>query len=457
MKTIYTIAQYLMLAVFMLSISSCEKFVHVELPSSQLTNVAVFDNMTTANAAMAGLYVKLRNEGMLRGGSGISYNLGLYTDELDYYQLSPTSRFYSNTLVATDFSVADMWNQTYSHIYAANAIIEGIANSVNLPETGRKQLRGESLFIRGLLHLNLLNIYGDIPYITTTDYLENSRVKRMSDNDVYDAVINDLKEASSLLPEDYVTAERVRPNRSAALAVLARAYLYHKQYANALISSSAVISNSLYVWENDVTKTFLKGSTSTIWQFMPNSSIDYTLESNAILTNRPSLVALTPELINAFGAGDKRKLNWIGSVTIGTETWYYAYKYKHDQKVGGNTTEYSIILRLAEQYLIRAEAKLMSGDLEGSKDDLNVIRRTAGLSNTPALTAEELLTDIIKQRRFELFTEFGQRFFDLKRTGRLDAELGTKKPGWNVNDRLWPIPEKELLANPNLNPQNPGY
>lgn len=458
MKTIYRTIKCLLLAVFMLLINSCDSFVDVELPNSQLTNVAVFDNMTTANAAMAGLYSNLRDASILRGGSGgISYYLGLYTDELDYYQQSPTNQFYTNTLVASEAEVLDIWNQTYKHIYAANAIIEGTANSTNLSETGRKQLRGECLFIRGILHLNLLNVFGDIPYITRTDYLENSKVKRVSENVVYDAIIADLKEASNLLPEAYPTNERVRPNRAAALAILARAYLYHKQYADALNSASAVITNPLYVWENDLTKTFLKGSTSTIWQFMPNSNTNYTPESEAILTSRPSLVALTPEFINAFETGDRRKISWIGSVTVGTETWYYNYKYKHNPAVGGNTTEYSIILRLAEQYLIRAEAKLMSGDLDGARDDLNVIRHTAGLNNTSALTVEELLTEIIRQRRFELFTEFGQRFFDLKRTGRLDSELKPKKQGWDSNDRLWPIPQKEILANPNLNPQNPGY
>jgi len=458
MKTIYRTSKYLSIAVSMLLVASCDKFVEVELPDSQLNNRAVFDNMTTANAAMAGLYTKLRSTGMFFGSfTGISSRLGLYTDEFDYYQQSPIDQFYTNTLVASETGVADIWNQTYNQIYAANSIIEGVLNSANLPETGRRQLRGESLFVRGLLHLNLLSLYGDIPYVITTDHLENTKIKRMSESKVYDAVINDLEEAADLLPETYVTAERVRPNRSAALAILARTYLYHKQYTNALNSASAVISTPLYVWENDLNKTFLKGSTSTIWQFIPNLSTSTTSEAGLyIFLTRPSLIALTPEFVGAFEAGDKRKVSWVKSVTTGTETWYHAYKYKQSV-VAGNTTEYPIVLRLAEQYLIRAEAKLMSGDLEGAKDDINVIRRSAGLNNTAAATTEELLNEIIKQRRFELFTEFGQRFFDLKRTGKLDSELKPKKQGWDSNDKFWPIPLKELLANPNLNPQNPGY
>lgn len=457
MKHIYRTSRYLLLSVLMFAMSSCDRFVEVALPDSQLTAVAVFDNMTTANAAMAGLYTKLRTNGMLKGGSGTSANLGLYTDELDYYQQSPTSQFYANTLIASESQVAELWNQTYNQIYTANAIIDGVASSAALPEAGRRQLRGECLFIRGLLHLNLLHIFGDIPYINTTDYSKNSTVKREPEKAVYEAILSDLKLAAELLPEAYVTAERVRPNRLAALAVMARTYLYAREYGNALNAASAVIASPLYVWENDLAKTFLKGSTSTIWQFMPANGTAYTPDADTyIFTTRPHLMALTPEFVNAFEPSDKRKSTWIGSVTIGTETWYHAFKYKQ-RIIAGNATEYPVILRLAEQYLIRAEAKLMLGDVAGAKDDVNLIRRTAGLSNTSAATAEELLTEIIKQRRFELFTEFGQRFFDLKRTGRLDAELKPKKAGWNTSDRLWPIPENEILTNPNLGPQNPGY
>ncbi|MNT42144.1 SusD family protein [compost metagenome] len=115
------------------------------------------------------------------------------------------------------------------------------------------------------------------------------------------------------------------------------------------------------------------------------------------------------------------------------------------------------MFRLAEQYLIRAEARVYQGDLIGSKEDLNRIRTTAGLNPTNAVTAEDIKTDILNQRRFELFTEFGQRFFDLKRTGKLDEILSVSKPGWNTTDSLWPLPALELNSNPNLNPQNPGY
>ena len=119
--------------------------------------------------------------------------------------------------------------------------------------------------------------------------------------------------------------------------------------------------------------------------------------------------------------------------------------------------EYSIILRLGEMYLIRAEARAHTGDLIGAKEDLNTIRHTAGLEDTSAVTQDEILNAVLQERRLELFTEFGHRFFDLKRFNKIQPVLSAVKPGWDIHDDLFPIPEAELNLNPNLKPQNPGY
>jgi hypothetical protein len=147
---------------------------------------------------------------------------------------------------------------------------------------------------------------------------------------------------------------------------------------------------------------------------------------------------------------------WVGSVTQGTNKWYFPRKYKEKSNTN-SSVEYSIVFRLAEMYLIRAEARAKEGNLSGAKDDLNKIRNTAGLGNTNASTSNEINNAILAERKFELFTEYGQRFFDLKRTGTLDLHLASAKPGWNTTDNLLPLPANELIANPNLRPQNPGY
>jgi hypothetical protein len=308
-----------------------------------------------------------------------------------------------------------------------------------------------------LVHFYLVNIYGNIPYIETTNYEENRLVFRVPQAVVYEKIVADLIEAAALLPEDYISAERVRPNKSTAHALLARTYLYMGLWAEASDSASAVINNSQYVWENNLDLIFLKESTTTIWQLKSNIDGKNTNEAAAFvfLTGPPPSLALSESLVNGFEIGDLRKTHWLGAVTNGSNTWYYPNKYKENENTGVSV-EYSIIFRLSEQYLIRAEAHARQGNLTSAKEDLNKVRNTAGLANSSAITQEEIVAAIQHERKSELFTEYGHRFFDLKRTSLLDAAL-SQKPGWNTTDELWPLPESDLLTNPNLNPQNSGY
>lgn len=160
-----------------LTLGGCDSFVEVDLPASQLTAKTVFEDAGTAKAAMAGLYAKMRDGGILTGNSsGPSCSLGLYADEFDYYYPYSASNFYTNSLFPGDNGVNDIWSKSYNQIYCANAVIEGLNNSTAITEADKNQLRGEALFIRALLHFYLLNLFGDIPYITTTDYTQNSKV-----------------------------------------------------------------------------------------------------------------------------------------------------------------------------------------------------------------------------------------------------------------------------------------
>ncbi len=441
---------------------SCNDFVDVTQPNSQLIGKTVFENNTTATAAMKDIYAKIRESGLLTGKPlGLSNLLGQYTDELVCYQTGAYTAepFYNNALTVTNGFVQEMWTTTYSQIYAANAVIEGVTASAALTATQKNALMGEALFVRALLHSYLAGVYGACPYITTTDYQQNSTVHRLPATAVYGQCIADLEQAATLLPENYVSTDRVRPNKWAATALLARMYLYTEHWAEASNAASAVLNETgLYVWESDLDKIFLKSCSSTIWQFASGGGYANTQEGALFIFNAgpPPTVALRPELYDSFEVGDERKNQWIRPITDGTTTWYHSYKYKQNNS-STTTTEYSVLLRLAEQYLIRAEARAKQGDLIGAKQDLNFVRTTAGLGNTTAVTSTEVVDAIIQERRFEFFTETGMRFFDLQRTGKLDTTLSPVKPGWNSSDSFWPVPQSELLINPNLAPQNAGY
>ncbi|MBP4142055.1 RagB/SusD family nutrient uptake outer membrane protein [Flavobacterium sp. P4023] len=449
----------LLLLLLLMSGSSCDDFVTVSLPNSQLTGTTVFESSLTANAAIAQVYIQLRDAGILTGlSTGSPSTLALYADETQDYTTGLTLPTYQNALTADNATVASLWNISYSQIYKANSILEGVTNSTALPETTRSQLKGEALFIRALVHFYLGNIYGAVPYVTKTDYEINRHLPRVPLQEVYKAVAQDLEAATFLIAEDYSTPERVRPNKMTVQALLARTYLYMGLNAEASNAASAVLNSSLYVWEPNLDKIFLKNSTTTIWQFAPPSSGRNSYEGGTFIfvSGPPPSTALRNDFIASFELGDQRKTSWTKAVLKGSSTWYHSFKYKQ-RSTTASSQEYSIVFRLAEQYLIRAEARAKQGDLIGAKEDLNKIRNTAGLSNTTAVTESTLLDEVIKQRRFEFFTEYGHRFFDLKRSGTINAVLSVSKPGWNATDVLWPIPINELNANPNLLPQNLGY
>jgi len=463
-NTYFSSTKYLSLGclIFALSICSCESFLDVDLPKSQLTSSVVFDDYETATIAMTDIYSKIRDKGLLTGTSfGISNLLGNYTDEMVNYRVAttPSAIFYSNGLLPTNTSITDYWNITYNQIYAANAVIEGVVGSTSLTAEQKNKLQGEALFTRALLHFYLVNLYGDIPFITQTDYNTNILVLRMSTESVYTLIIKDLKNAIELLPVNYVTTNKIIPNQSTAKALLSRVYLYQKSWTEAKdIASSLINEKTLFKFEEQINNVFLIGSNETIWQLQSATAGVNTAEgSNFIFpSGPPPNVSLNLNLVNSFSNNDLRKSNWIKAVTNGSSTWYHANKYK--ERLSTTTSkEYSIVFRLTEQYLIRAEAIAQMDDLQGEREDLNKVRHRAGLGDTPALTKTDLLEAILQERRLELFTEYGHRFFDLKRSNQLDQTLSGIKPGWNTTDRLFPIPEKELNTNPNLRPQNPGY
>lgn len=461
MKTIQNLKVLLVLVIGIV-FYACEDFIEVDLPQTQLTGVTVYQDEVTATAALSDIYARMRENGVISGNvDGLSMLMGLYTDDLNYFgsTASPMDSFYNHTVIPSNEYVLSLWANSYSQIYATNALLEGLLNSTEINGEIRNKLRGEALFIRAMLHFYLVNLYGDITYIISTDYQVNSSVSRMPLNVVYDRIIGDLQEAKELLPNNYPVQERVRVNKAVVQALLARVYLYQGQWSQAESEATDIINNSaLYNIEPDLDAAFLKNNPSTIWQLHAGIAGLNTLEGRFFIFNSapPVIAAVNDNLVDAFENNDLRKEHWLKSVTDGSNIWYHPYKYKQNENTG-ISQEYSIIFRLEEQYLIRAEARAYQVNISGAQEDLNIIRNRAGLSDTSATTQQDLLSAILQERRLELFTEIGHRWFDLKRTGQAGTVLAPLKPAWQERNLLLPIPETELILNPNLQPQNPGY
>lgn len=462
------------LLVVVLLWTGCNKALDINPPSYNIVSPEAFANDAAATSVMTGLYSTLTAyPGLTSGTPGISILEGLAADELTAYPLPSEEKyildFYTNNY---DVRMEYFWNEIYRSLYTTNAIIEGVGASRGLSTVVRTELLGEAKFMRAFFYFYAVQIYGAVPLALTTNYQVNNALPRANVEQVYAQIITDLKEAQSLLTDDYFSGitsgstQRARPNRATATALLARVYLYTKDWANAEAMATALINNPAYGPELDLNKTFTAASKENIWymQTVNNNNFSMYDAQEFILGSRPGTglnsLAISPLLINSFEPDDDRFDKWVGKITDGGTTYYYPFKY---QKKYSNTPEAIVVFRLSEQYLIRAEARAQQGNITGAnsaQSDINIIRAKALLPGTVADEKETMLDAIAQERKIELFTEWGHRWFDLVRTGKADEVMSivtTLKGGvWSADHQLLPIPYDETKVNPNIK-QNPGY
>lgn len=493
-------SKYCRAALFLLclALQSCGKFLEVPPPKDRLVADGVYTQDPTAIAAVTQIYKQLAQYAPFESGlGGISTIAALTADEMSIPATGDVNpqRIFRNELDAANGPVFT-WAEMSSMLYAANLAMEGLAASTALTPQVKKQLLGEAKFIRAWGLFYFVNLYGEAPLLVSSDYRVNAVIKRSPIDEVYNQIVNDLLEAKTLLSNNYldatlvrVTTERVRPTKWAATALLARTYLYmgSRGYSDAWPKAEAeateVINQSaLYdLPSTSLNNVFLKNSAEAIWQWQPitgnrNTDDGFALNITAAGLDRNTPAELFAPLLNSFEAGDPRKLNWVNSITIPVggvaTTYYYPYKYKVGAVVpsissANQFTEYTMVMRLAEQYLIRAEARAQQNNNTGAVADLNVIRKRAR-GNTPGilpdlsgtLTKVAVLDAIMQERRVELFVEWGHRWFDLKRIGKLNEVMTAVAPlkgsTWKTEQALYPVPFGEIQLNPNL-VQNPGY
>jgi hypothetical protein len=436
--------------------ASCTKFLEVELPRDQVISELVFKDDVTADAATTGMYTRL----LTNSGFPLTMRLSSQlADEVVFRGANAANLILENNALTPDnISVSGPWAVFYQVIYSANSILEGLETAPLVSAAKKQQLQGEAHFARAYAHFMLVNYWNDIPYVTTTDVKVTSKVSRLPSAEVYKAILDDLNQAQALLPLNYATANRARPNKAVATALLAQVHLYMRNWALAEAAATQLISNPEYKILADAGSVFIQTSQETIWQLATVNG--FTLDAAAYVpaSGAPAYV-YRPELMAEFEAGDQRKAKWVRTVVVAGVTCQSPYKYKTRALV---TTpplpqpEDLVVFRLAEQYLIRAEARARQDNLAGAMEDLRVIRDRANLLPLSGLSKPDLLLAIEKERRLELMTEMYHRWFDLKRTDRANAVLGPLKPTWTPAAVWMPIPFNELERNPNLK-QNPGY
>lgn len=457
----------------LVTITGCKKFVEVKDPDFVVVRSGVFNNDQAAMAARAGMYASMAQGVSITNGHGTKLT-ALYADEL-----RPTAKaaatdlpFYDHTILPSNGVMESLWSRTYTSIYLANALLEGLSGATAITDSLMREMMGEARFVRAMSYSCLVNLFGDVPLVLTTDYHTASWLPRSPVQSVYQQIITDLQAAISLLPAVRLRADSAAPGNIratswAARALLARVHLYQGDWAAASAMAGEVIQSGPFTLSANLAETFLVHSPETIFQLQPVVEGVNSAEGALFLpgTGMPPYVA-TKTFLDSLEPGDGRKSAWTCSYIKGSDTLLYPYKYK--VRSGTPVKEYSVVLRLAELYLIRAEASARLGLLQGSDgalSDLNKVRARAQLGPLPTgWNGQQVMAAIEQERRVEFFAEWSHRFIDLKRwpgvqnpaTSRWQEVMKAYKPTQGSFLQLWPIPAGQIKLNGGLI-QNPGY
>jgi starch-binding outer membrane protein, SusD/RagB family len=432
-------------------LSSCGSFFD-ETSNSNISSDAAITDAGTARAAIIGAYDEVQNyySSYTTLGTITADNVVFNGSLSQYLQLDQVSIPVDNAITVAAYQTI------YQAINSANTIIALVPSVTdpNLTTTEKNKILGEAYFIRALGYFDLGRGWGGVQLrlTPTKDIASLKGVKRSTLDQTYDQVLADLTQAESLLPD--VTASdsnlRNRAQKATVWALKARLYLYRQDWSNAETYATKVISQttkyslvspyksfftSPYLTTESVFElTFSTSDKNTYWNLWYLSSLggQYTL--------KPSDSFVT-QVQNATIGGTRSAL------IAGSGSYIYSVLYNST-----TGTDPFYLIRIAELYLIRAEARAeQNTNLSGALSDLNAVRNRAGLVNSSATTQSEILTAIETENSIEFAFE-AHRWFDLVRTKRVGTVLGVT----NTNLWLFPIPGSDILSDPDVT-QNPGY
>lgn len=354
----------------------------------------------------------------------------------------------NNNILPENGSNSNMWAIMYDGINVANNVISKVPTIENMTTEEKNIALAELYFIRALNHFNLTRYYGAIPLkLEPTIGVTNLDAPRVPVAEVYAQIITDLNFAAENLPN---SGTKIRGSKFAAKALLARVYLYQGNFQQAAAMASDVINNGGYTLLSNYADVFEDETAESIFeisfsQMERNRIAEYNFPKSL---NGRREVEPSQNLLDAYEADDDR---FDGSIAFAGNL-AYAIKYD-DLNLGADNF---IVIRLADMFLIRAEAMAKGSSPEATqiKTDINTIRTRAGLPSVTSNSIDQLISIIEKERRVEFAFE-GHRWFDLVRTGRAIDVLENVT---SINQTLFPIPFDELQTNKDPGMvQNPGY
>lgn len=444
---------YILSATVFLSLASCQKFLDVQPKESVSDEQTIFD-VTSATEAVRGIYNAFAN-GSYYGTTfqSIGYLSG---DNVQWTgSQSQVQEFINHNVRSDNSTISAAWGQIYVAINRANNVIDKVPTlqDPHFTEANKNQLLGEAYFLRALAYFDLVRTWGGVPLILkpTLKATDNSGVARSTKQQTYAQVLDDLNKAEGLLP---VSTDRYRATAKTVWALKSRYYLYQGDWANAESYATKVISDvTNYQLKSPYNSFFANGARGTVesvFEIYYNGTTEtnghggqwlpQTLGGTRQWAPNDAFVALAN---NAIIGGNRSAL-----VAKDNQNRWYGTLYP------STTASASYMIRIAELFLIRAEARAQQNLLTGTNGalfDLNAVRTRAGLDASTASTQADVLLAIENERRVEFAFE-PHRWFDLVRTNRATAVLGVT----DTTKFILPLPSQQILLDPALK-QNPGY
>jgi starch-binding outer membrane protein, SusD/RagB family len=445
---------YIILALIALTWVSCEKNIELD-PISQLDGAGGFKSKQDVEAALIGCYSSMQSANYV----GLRYWIfaDMYADNIQHVGTFPSfAQIFNKNILADNVEISNMWQNIYNGINRMNTVIDA-APGVQDASFNTNAAVAEARLLRAFQYFNLLRFYGGsetgynksgglgVPIVVkpTLSVGDAKPVARSNEADVWQLILTDLDFAIQNLPNSVAIG---RVNRRIAWALKARAHLYRSEWALAEAAADTVITKGGYTLAPTASYAnifFAKNGSESIWelQFDPtNTSSAYFFFYPTSLGGRNEISATTTLRDASETADVRRAVNYTTTPAAKTTKF-----------TRSDGTDNNVMLRLAETYLIRAEARAQQNKLTTAREDLNVIRKRAGLTDSAAATLDDLMTAIERERRIELAFE-GHRWFDVRRYNKL-ASVGVTQPFRS----LWPIPQREVITSQSTIKQNPGY
>lgn len=441
------------------SLTSCKKVLDKVSPNA-VEDGTVLTTVSGLRNARIGMYSTLQDKNYYGGYYPLVAEC--YTDNgtTGGYDVIDLNDIAARTMETANIYTTGIYGAIYNTIYTANKIINNTDNVTGIDQDEKSNILAEALFVRALGEFDLLRMFGEhwdktsaygISIVLTTDD-PKTPVARSSVDDSYKQIIADLQQAISSF-NTYNGNQYA--SLSAAKALLARVYLYYGDKANAASLATEVIDDSNFglFGPDDFPKIYTdKETQESVFEVvfdLQNQSAYNTLTYVRDDALRSDVAFIAAADLNDFFSARSDDKRWalvdFKNVDVSIQPDGRTQKYRGEQTKDNS----AYIIRLAEMYLIRAEAEGRTAGLA----DLNTIRESRGMEMLTAddvPTDEDFLNAVLDERRAELNFE-GHRLFDLARTGRIAEVLGD-----DVNP-IMPIPQREIDGTNNIVVQNPGY